>query len=73
MDLIFGDENWKPCSADLVFRYSNVADVFALIFYRLLHEDEIRREERGQDGEMIYTEFYAKVQTASDVCLLPTK
>ena len=59
MDLVFVDEHWKPCSADLVFRYSNVADVLALIFYRLLHEDEIRREELGEDGEMI-DKFYLR-------------
>lgn len=61
MDLIFGDENWKLCLVDFVFRYLNVVDVFVLIFYRLFYEDEIRREEFGEDGEMIYIEFYVKV------------
>jgi len=28
--------------------------------YRLLHEDEIRREELGEDGEMI-NRFYYKI------------
>lgn len=36
-------------------------------FYRLLHEDEIRREELGEDGEMI-DKFYAKIP---DFCILP--
>ena len=35
-------------------------------FYRLLHEDEIRREELGEDGEMM-DEFYAKI---ADFCSL---
>ena len=35
--------------------------MFALIFYRLLHEDEIRREELGEDGEMI--NFMPKYKT----------